>query len=109
VSPEYGFFRDLVIPQALSSHGRNHNPWLFAMYSIIRQIALDDPSAFTVSRSDFTSMIEDMGLGGLGFSADYLLTTGIQSNFLAATDLVVSPAIRLLGRIAAVSHPAVVA
>lgn len=109
VSPEYGFFRDLVIPQALSPHGRTHNPWLFAMYSIIRQIALDDPSFFTVSRTDFTMMIEEMGLGELGYSADYLLTTGTQSNFLAATDQVVAPAIRLLGRIAAVSHPAVVA
>jgi hypothetical protein len=108
VSPEYEFFRDGAIPQALSPSGKRDNPWLYAMYSIIRTISIEDPIAFTCSRGDFGSMVERLGLPQLGLSADYILNTGRQANFLSYTDRVVYPKIRLLGRIASVSTPALV-
>jgi len=106
VSPEYEFFRDGAIPQALSPNGKERNPWLYAMYSITRTIAIEDPIAFTCARGDFVSMVEHLGLPQLGLSADYILNTGSQANFLSYTDRIVYPKIRLLARIASVSTPA---
>ena len=106
VSPEYEFFRDGAIPQALSPSGKERNPWLYSMYSIIRTIAIEDPIAFTCPRGDFDAMVERLGLPQLGLSADYILNTGSQANFLSYTDRIVYPRIRLLARIASVSTPA---
>lgn len=106
VSPEYEFFREGAIPQALSPNGRKRAPWLFAMYSLIRQISLDDPVNFTCSREEFPQLVKHLGLTELGLSAESLLNTGTQANFLTFTDRIVAPRIRLLGRIASVSTPA---
>jgi hypothetical protein len=106
VSPEYEFFRDGAIPQALSPNGKERNPWLYAMYSIIRTIAIENPTTFTCPRGDFVSMVDRLGLPQLGLSADYILNTGSQANFLSYTNLIVYPRIKLLARIASVSTPA---
>lgn len=106
-SPEYEFFRNGAIPQALSPASKRATPWLYAMYSIIRMIAREDPVSFTCARAEFADLVDRLDLSGLGMGADTLLTTGAQSNFLSYNDRVVSPRIRLLGRIAAVSVPAV--
>ena len=106
-SPEYEFFRDGAIPQALSPAGRRQTPWLFAMYSIIRTISRDNPESFTCTRAEFVELVDRLDLAELGLGADTLLTTGAQSNFLTYTDRIVAPRVRLLGRIAAVSVPAV--
>jgi hypothetical protein len=107
VTKEYRFFRDAAIRQALSARGKRQNPWLYAVYSIIRSIALDNPETFVCSRSDFTEIIDRLGLVELGITADYLLTTGAQANFLTYSTRSVAPRVRLLGRIAAVSTPEV--
>ncbi len=97
------------MPQALSEYGKRHNPWLYAMYAIMRQITLDKTSGLPhLPINEFESLVDDLGLPELGFSSDYLLNTGTQANFLAASNSTVGPAIRLLGRIAAVSSPAVI-
>lgn len=106
VSPEYEFFRDGAIPQALSPSGKERNPWLYAMYSIIRTIAIENPTTFTCPRGVFSSMVEQLGLPELGLNADHILNTGSQANFLSYTDLIVYPRIKLLARIASVSTPA---
>lgn len=103
ISPEYQFYRDGAIPQALGRLGRERSPWLYAMYLLIQKISRNDPESFVCTRSDFVGLVTDLGLEDLGYSADGLLATGSQANFLTYTDRIVSPRIRLLGRIAAIS------
>ena len=103
VSRQYQFFRDAAIRQALSSHGRRQNPWLYAIYSVLRSIVLDSPDSYVCSREDFVGIVQRLGMEELGLTADLLLTTGEQANFLTFNDRSVAPRIRLLGRIAAVA------
>lgn len=107
-SPEYAFFRDGAVPQALSTLSRERSPWLFAMYTLIRHISRESPDTFSCSLSEFGDMVERLQLDQLGFSAEYLLSSGERSNFLVASERTVWPRIRLLGRIAACASPAVV-
>jgi len=107
-SPEYAFFRDGAVPQALSTLSRERSPWLYSMYAIIRHISRESPESFSCSVPDFHAMVEKLALGDLGFSAEDLLNTGQRSNFLAFNGRFVGPRIRLLGRIAACASPAVI-
>lgn len=103
VSPQYQFFRDAAIKQALSRYGRQQTPWLYAVYSVIRAIVLGSPESFVCSRDEFGELVRRLGIEDLGITADYLLTTGAQANFLVFNDRAVAPRVRLLGRIAAVA------
>jgi len=107
VSPEYHYFRDEVIRPALSAKSRRNNPWLYAVYNVIRAIAFDNPDTFVCSRADFADIVDRLGLHEVGITPEYLLTTGSRANFLTFSTQAVAPRIRLLGRLAAVASPAV--
>src|SRR5262249_24378625 len=107
VSPAYQYFREAVIREALSSKGKVDNPWLYAIYSVIKNIALDNPDSFVCSRGDFRAIVDRLGLEEFGITPEYLLTTGSQANFITFSDRWVAPRVRLLGRIAAVASPVV--
>ncbi len=106
VSSEYAFFRN-AIADALAPKERLRNPWLYATYATLRQVCLEYPSTLECSRDDFGRIVDLLRLTPeLGLSADYILTTGGQANFLRMTsDDRVAPRIPLLGRIAAVTTP----
>jgi hypothetical protein len=107
ISAEYRFFRDAAIRQALSSNGKKQNPWLYAVYSIIRHISIDNPESFVCSRSDFGEIVSHLGLDEMGLTPDYILSTAQQANFLTYNSRAVAPKIRLLARLAAVASPEV--
>jgi len=96
-----------VIRDALSTRGKGRNPWLYAIYSMIRSIALENPESFVCSRAEFVELVTRLGMGGMGITPDYLLTTGVQRIFLPSVPLSVGPRIRLLARIAAAATPEV--
>lgn len=102
-SSEYMFFRE-AISEAISDSGRRQNPWLFAVYSALRQMALDSPHTFACSTRDFESIALRLGIEGLGLTVDYLLATAAQANFLDIQYDTVRPKIRALGRIAGISR-----
>jgi hypothetical protein len=107
ICTEYAFFRDAAIRQALSMQGKRQNPWLYAIYSVIRAIAIQNPESFVCSREEFVDIVARLDIERAGITPDYLLTTGEQSNFLSYSEKSVAPRIRLLGRIAAVATPEV--
>jgi hypothetical protein len=96
------FFRRAAA-EAISRDGRNHTPWLSAVYSCLSAIGRDSPESFTCSRDEFRAMVQ-RDAGGPDSDPDLLLVDAERSNFLAYDDQLVWPKIRLLGRIAAVSH-----
>ena len=107
ITKEYSFFRDAAIRQALSSRGRRRNPWLYSVYSILRNIAIQNPESFVCTRGEFEELVSRLGMEDVGITPDYLLTTGMQANFFTSNERSVAPRIRLLARIAAVTTPEV--
>jgi hypothetical protein len=104
-APDYAFFRH-AIAEALGAQGRASNPWLHAVYVVMRELADASPHDLMVSRSDFARMCKRAQLGDLGLTPDELLATAAQANFLSHDANTVRPTIPLLGRIAAVTVPA---
>lgn len=102
-APTYQFFRDGVIGEALGGTGKQHTPWLHAVYGMLRTICLESPSSFSMSRSDFAELFRQSGYDKLGITPDYILTTARSANFLAHDGEQVTPKIRLLGRLATVA------
>jgi hypothetical protein len=100
--PEYVFFRE-AISEATSASCRAHNPWLYAVYSLMREMCLSSPKTLRASLSDADAIIDRLRLGDSGVTADRLLATAQQANFLYIEEAGVTPRIRLLGRIAATS------
>ena len=103
LSPEYQFFRE-AIAEALSSEARDSTPWLHGVYSSIRGIVRASPESHRCTHSDFEKILERANLPEIGVTADLLLTTGSQANFLAYDETSVWPKIRLLARLAAVTR-----
>jgi len=103
LSPEYVFFRE-AISEATGTFGRTSDPWLYCVYSIMREIALASPDSLTCSMSDVDSIAARLDVTSLGFTADYLLGTAAQANFLRVTGDNVQPKIRILGRLAGVTR-----
>lgn len=101
MSPEYSLFRGAVT-EAMSDDMKVHDPWLYLVYSATREIALTSPDSLSCTYQDFSAIADSLGLPEMGFTANSLLSTAIQSNFLAYEDDTVRPRIRLLGRIAGV-------
>jgi hypothetical protein len=106
VSAEYSFFTN-AISAAIGRDGRRSMPWLHAIYSCLRAMALAAPGAIRISRSDFSYVVRELGLSELGFTPEGLLSTGAQANFLRFDEDYVWAKIRLLGRIAGVTRPRV--
>jgi hypothetical protein len=100
---EYVFFRE-AISEAISVSGKKESPWLYAVYRALRGLALEYPSTLSCTRSEFAWLITELGLAETGFTSDYVLSTGTQSNFLAYDDARVWARIPLLARLAGVSR-----
>jgi hypothetical protein len=105
LTQEYQFFREAVA-EALSDEGRAQTPWLHAIYTCL-QAMCSGPGALGCSRREFARIIHDHRLDELGLTAETLLTTGRQANFLLFNPQRVWPRIRILGRVAAVTPAAV--
>jgi hypothetical protein len=107
LTPEYQFFRQAVA-EALSDAGRAQTPWLHAIYACLKSMC-EGRGALGCSRREFTQIVQARNLAELGFSAESLLATGNQANFLQFNHQRVWPRIRILGRIAAVTSPSITA
>ncbi len=107
LTQEYQFFRQAVA-EALSDEGRAQTPWLHAIYSSLQGMC-SGRGALGCSRREFSQLVRDRRLGELGFTAETLLTTGREANFLLFNHQRVWPRIRILGRISAVTPAAIAA
>jgi hypothetical protein len=107
LTQEYQFFRQAVAG-ALSDEARAQTPWLHAIYSCLQGMC-SGRGALGCSRREFAQLIRERGLGELGFTAEMLLSTGRQANFLLFNHQRVWPRIRILGRISAVTPAAITA
>lgn len=94
---QYEMFRKAATDH-LSPLGRETEPWLHAVYTILRNLVLSSPNTFSVSLDQFTELAErtsDL------VSPEDLLSTASRANFLIHEAGLVRPRIPLLGRIAA--------
>lgn len=108
LAAEYDFFRH-AISEALGSSGRQSTPWLHSVYSVIKQIAMDNPRSYRCTYDEFIKIVDALEMKDkLGFSAEYLLTTGIGANFLYYNNKYIGPKIKILGRISQITIPKVV-
>lgn len=97
---EYAFFHE-AISEALSDEGVQDTPWLHAVYWCLRRLAQDSPGSLRCSRGDFAQIVEEHRIPErLGFTAEYLLATAAQANFLAFGEDFVTARIPLLARLA---------
>lgn len=103
-SPEYSFFRE-AIAEATSHAARLDQPWLYGVYSALREIGRRHSVVDGCPTEAFRTVVESLGLDEIGMTADLLLGTGVQANFLEIRSEVVKPKIRILGRIAAATAP----
>jgi hypothetical protein len=106
ISKEYDFFSHAIM-EATGYSEKENNPWLYAIYNVMRAMALDSCPSFRLSRTDFDNIVDRMALQNKGIRPDYILSTGIQGNFFIFERNEVMPKIRLLARIASVSNPTV--
>ncbi|MBF6302054.1 hypothetical protein IU459_31585 [Nocardia amamiensis] len=93
----YEMFRKAAADH-LSPVGREKEPWLHAVYSVLRNLVLSSPESFSVPHHQFVELAERTG--DL-VSPEDLLSTASRANFLVHQDGMVRPRIPLLGRIAA--------
>ncbi|HEX6183064.1 MAG TPA: hypothetical protein VFZ44_04065 [Pyrinomonadaceae bacterium] len=104
---EYLWFRE-VISEALGEYARDWTPWLHAVYLIMRRIIEENPERIACSRSRFSELVKELKLQqNFGYTADYILSTAIPSNFLWLRGDEVLPRIRLMARISLAAHPRV--
>lgn len=97
----YEMFRKAAADH-LSPLGRMTEPWLHAVYSIMRSIALESRETFSVSIDQFAELASrtaDL------ISPEDLLSTASRANFLVDESGEIRPRIPLLGRIAAAVQP----
>jgi hypothetical protein len=98
---QYEMFRRAASDH-LSSSNRDKEPWLHAVYSVLRNLVLSSPDTFSVLHNEFLELAErtsDL------VPPDDLLSTASRANFLVFESGVVRPRIPLLGRIAAAVTP----
>lgn len=98
---QYEMFRRAASDH-LSPSNRDKEPWLHAVYSVLRNLVLSSPDTFSLSHNEFVELAERTG--DLVPPED-LLSTASRANFLVFEDGIVRPRIPLLGRIAAAVTP----
>ncbi|WP_406383983.1 hypothetical protein OHU25_41020 [Streptomyces sp. NBC_00117] len=106
-SREYEFFRRA----ASGAMGEVQGPdtvWLRSVYRCLSEIVRASPESMRCSMEDFADIVARLG-PGTEISADRLLSSATESNFLNHDDEWVWPKIRLLGRIAATTQGEVTA
>lgn len=102
-SPHYEFFNGQMA-EYLSEQARTDEPWLSAIATTLRTLAIKHPKNFTCAFSSY----EQWGapFGALArMTAARLLTTGAKANFLKDTGGQVSVGVRLLARLAGAAAP----
>lgn len=99
-SGDYVFFRK-VVREALEANSLDRTPWLFGVYSILREIG-STSAQLSSSVADIRAIVEQYDLEDrCGDDMDSLITAWVKSNFLVRTGDSVCPKIALLARIAA--------
>ncbi|MFJ3790388.1 hypothetical protein [Kitasatospora sp. NPDC090091] len=101
-SREYEFFRRAA-SQAMGARDGRDTVWLRAVYYCLSEIVRASPETMRCGMKDFENIVERIG-PSTGMSADRLLSSATESNFLDSDGEWVRPKIRLLGRIAAISQ-----
>ncbi|MEU6876925.1 hypothetical protein [Streptomyces sp. NPDC046712] len=101
-SREYEFFRRAA-SQAMGAQDGRDTVWLRAVYRCLSEVARMSPESMRCGMKDFEGIVERIG-PSTGMSADRLLSSATESNFLDSDGEWVWPKIRLLGRIAAISQ-----
>lgn len=99
---EYEFFRRAA-SEAMGERQGPDTVWLRSVYRCLSEIVRASPESMRCSMTDFTDIVARLGTGA-GISADHLLSSATESNFLNHDDKWVWPKIRLLGRIAATTQ-----
>ena len=98
-SPYYGFFQKMLA-EYLSEKARTHEPWLYAVTTVLQRLCREHPRALATSVPKYGELANDVApLAGL--TVEQLLTTASLANFLSRVDGRVRPAIPLMGRLAA--------
>jgi hypothetical protein len=109
VCEEYALFRE-YISQVLSKYGEDWDPWLHAVYAVMRRIVQENPTTMACSRGRFEAIVNELLLPQeFGYEADYLLSTAAPANFLSFDQESVAPRIRLMARISLAAYPRVTA
>lgn len=104
-SPHYPFFHGMLT-EYLSEQGRLNEPWLFAITSVLREIARKHPRAFSCSIANFQQLASPYAHVAR-MTPERLLASAAMSNFLKDRQGQVSPGIRLMARLAASAIPQV--
>lgn len=102
-SPYYSFFHGML-SEYLSELGRRNEPWLYAVSSILIQIARKHPKSFGSSLPGFQQIAAPYGPVARA-TPERLLASAVMSNFLKESDGQVFPGIRLMARLAASAVP----
>lgn len=102
-SPYYSFFHGML-SEYLSELGRRNEPWLYAVSSILIQIARKHPKSFGSSLPGFQQIAAPYGPVARA-TPERLLASAVMSNFLKENDGQVFPGIRLMARLAASAVP----
>ncbi|MEU3984866.1 hypothetical protein AB0F77_33195 [Streptomyces sp. NPDC026672] len=103
-SREYEFFRQAA-SQAMGARDSRDTVWLRSVYACLSEIVRASPESMRCTMTEFEDIVERLG-PDTGISADRLLSSATESNFLDSDGDGgwVWPKIRLLGRIAAISQ-----
>jgi hypothetical protein len=100
---EFFLFRKIT-SSALSSETRERTPWIFSVYSLLRELGRNG----NCSLSEFRELVCRLRFEEeFGYTAEYLLSTAVPANFLELRNDVVSPRVRTIGRIAAITTPSI--
>ncbi len=102
-SPDYTFFQRML-SEYLSELGRRREPWLHAVASVLQRIGTDHPKAFLCPLPKYRQLAEDVAAAA-GLTPEQLLVGAIMANFVYNAGGHVSPAIRMIGRLAATVQP----
>ena len=102
---DYDLLREAA-KQAMSKDGYHSNPWLYAVYWVLREISTASESSLSVTRADFAEIMDRIPAPGQLPEANEVLRTASQANFLDVSGDQVSVKIRTLGRLAASVRPA---
>lgn len=100
-SLEFEVFEN-IIGEALAS--REHAPWLFAVYSVIKRIAMENQATLACSESGFAELAREV-TEQFGWDPARLLKTASMSNFLSCAAGMVRPAIPIMARVAIYTRP----
>lgn len=99
----YEFFRNFL-GEAIGQESRKHTPWLYAVCSVMKKIAVTFRDSMSCPHTDFQPLVKEI-LEPLNLDSEYILSTAIASNFLSMEVGNIRPAIRLLGRISMNVNP----